>query len=407
MRLPSLICLCIAAAMLTHGVAEAAIVFTPHLSEYGILPRGAYADHTFIYTRIDKIFDQNGDKKPLGDTAIPPGSTVDASLLLFRYLWIGNPFEHSSIPFLNDHDEVFRVIGNLGWQQGKGDIPDLSRKFGLKSGGSGLGDLFLLGGIYGKNHHWGVANFNGLGSFTAKVPIGDYDTRALLNTGTHYWTYIPQLSGHADFWGRLNLDGTAAYQLNGRNNSPAYGGLTPTKPADVYNLELNAAWKFTEHWFADVGYGWRKSVGPNEYDKVTLNFKDQPLPATTACNSGQAFGIVVPPEQCSLTDRFFIRPRAGQYRDRGTEGALLTTSLYYVYRASSVINFRAAIPVSGKGGQITVPYDVYTRDPRSNPTATPIASVNPSPQLTAVQEAGSVSASPFYELRFVYLFWAP
>ena len=380
--------------------AAAGIVFTPHLSEYGILPRGGYADHTLVYTHIDEVFDRNGNRRPLGDTAIPPGSTVDASLLLFRYLWVGNLFEHSKLGWLGERDQIFRVIANLGWQQGNDSIPELSRRFGLKSGGSGLGDVFLLGGIYGKPHRWGPVNANGLFSFTTKLPIGEYDQRALLNTGTHYWSYIPQLSGHAEFYGRLVLDGTMAWQFNGSNNKPAYGGLTPTKPADVYNIELNAAWKFNTRWFADLGLGYYATNGPNQYDQVTLNLKNQPLPATTACNS-----LMVPTAQCSLTDRFFLQPQPGSYRDGGNQRTLLTTSLYYIYRASSVVNFRVAVPLQGKGGQIDVPYNVYTRDPQANPDANPISTVPA--RLTGVQEAASVAASPFYELRFVYLFWAP
>ena len=73
-----------ALALVFAGAAQAGIVFTPHLSEYGPLPRGSYADHTYIYTQIDEIFDRNRQRKPLGETAIPPGSTVDAQLLLFR-----------------------------------------------------------------------------------------------------------------------------------------------------------------------------------------------------------------------------------------------------------------------------------------------------------------------------------
>jgi len=380
--------------------ATAGIVFTPHLSENSSSPRAGDAAPTFIYTSLEEVFDRDGERIPLGQTAIEPGSTVDAALLLFRYLWVGNLFEHSKVPILKDRDQLFRVIGNLGWQQGQDDIPELSRRFGLTSGGSGLGDLFVLAGIYGKPHQWGPINANGLLSFTTKIPIGEYDQRALLNTGTHYWSYIPQLSGHANFYGRLFVDGTAALQINGDNDKPAYGGLTPTKVADVYNLEVNAAWKFSEHWHADLGIGYSASRGSNRYDQVSLNLTPQPLPATTACND-----LNVPPAQCSLTDSFFLQPQAGSYRDRGTERTLLTTSLYYIYRASSVINFRVAVPIKGRGGQIDVPYDVFTRDPEANPDANPISTLPA--KLTNVQEAASVAASPFYELRFVYLFWAP
>ncbi len=51
---------------------------------------------------------------------------------------------------------------------------------------------------------------------------------------------------------------------------------------------MNFAWKFSEHWFADIGYSYRESVGPNRYDKLTVNFKDQPLAPDTACANTNA-----------------------------------------------------------------------------------------------------------------------
>jgi hypothetical protein len=386
------------AAALTAQATQAGIVFTPHLSEYSLLPRGQYTDNTLIYSSINKVYDANGDTQPLGAGSIASGSSITAVSLLLRYLWVGNIFEDTRVPYLNDHKQVFRVIGNLGHQQAGGDIPELSRKFGQRSGGSGIGDLFLLGGIYTSEYRWGPLKGNGLWATTLKLPVGEYDTRSLLNIGTHYWSVIPQFAAHAEAFGRLYFDGTFAWQFNGHNDTPAYGGLTPTDPADLRNLELNLAWKFSEKWYADAGWSHRQTVGPNRYGKVTLNFKE-PVPPNTACML-----LNVPQAQCNLANNFSLDPVPGERQDRGVEGTLITGSLYYIYRSSMVLSLRAAVPVQGRGGQFNMDYDVYAGQ-KSALNNTPISRL--SAPLTGVQEAAAVSASPFYELRMVYLFWAP
>lgn len=388
-------------AFLFHvgGTAFAGIVFTPHLSEYSKLPRGAYADHTFIYTSIREVYDRNGEIITLGNDSLPKSESVQAALVLFRYLWIGNLFENTSIPFLNQHDQIFRIIANAGWQQGSEGIGDLSRTFGQKAGGSGIGDLFILSGLYGMEYRWGPIKGNDLWSLTIKAPIGDYDQNALLNTGTNYWSYIPQYAHHMEFFGRLYVDFTFAYQFKGRNDSPAYGGLTPTKPADFRNAEINFAWKFSEKFFWDVGVSYRESVGPNRFEQLTLNFAEQPLPPTTGCQA-----LMVPDAQCNALEGFFLDPQPGPYEDNGVHGTLITTGFYYVYRASSVFGLRAAIPVKGQGSQFDAVYDVYSGAP---PDQGGVFTSSLPTVLQGVQEAAAVSATPFFEARFVYLFWAP
>jgi hypothetical protein len=399
------------AAALLSGAAHAGIVFTPHLSEYSRLPPGEYTEGTFIFTNIQNVYNRDGEKVHVGAPFIPDGDDVFASLFLFKMLWVGNVFRDSGVPVLRTHPQFCRGIGVLGWQQGSSAVVDRDLNAGQASGASGLGDFFALCGIYGDDHLWGPLKWNGLLATTVKFPIGRYDTQSLLNTGTHYWSYVPQLAAHAELYGRLIFDGTAAYQFNGNNDSPAFGGLTPTRPADVVNYEGNFAWKFNEHWFYDVGYSWRKTVGPNYYDKYSLNLKDQPVQAQDACNNtNNGLGLeVIDPSVCNSTSAFFIQPRPGPYADRGIQGTLLTTGFYYIYRTSSVLNLRAAIPVRGRGGQIDTTYEIYNAVPDGNGgyTRGSNTGLTTTSRQNTVQEAASVSASPYLEIRLVYLFWAP
>jgi hypothetical protein len=248
---------------------------------------------------------------------------------------------------------------------------------------------------------------NGLWGLTVKVPIGRWDTEALLNTGTNYWSYIPQFAVHSEFWGRFIVDATAAYHFHGDNDEPAFGGTTPTRIADWRTQELNLAFKWTEHWFTDVGFSHRESVGRNHYDDVTVNFKD-PVQAQEACDNTNGLGVeLVDPATCASTNQFYLQPRDLPYADRGVYGDALTVGAYYIYRTSSVLNLRVFYPLAGRGSQIDAQFDVCASEPcgpsnniRSGgePLVTP---------LNGVQEAAAISASPFFELRFVYLFWAP
>lgn len=398
------------------ATANAGIAFTPHVSEYGILPAGMYAEYTLIGTEIEAIYDRNGKKVKLGVPFVPAGDSTDVALGLFKALWIGNVFRDSDIPYLKNHSQFCRAIGTVGYQQNTGAIANRVRLFDQRPGSNGLGDLFGLCGIYGSEHRWGPIKGNGLFATTVKFPIGKYDQRAALNTGTNYWSVIPQLAFHAEVFGRVYIDGTFAWQFNGDNSKPSFGGLTPTRIADVRNAEVNVAWKFSEHWFADVGYSRRDSIGPNHYDKVTINFEDQPLSPQSACDNtnngitrtgnmlGAGLGPTVSQQLCDNpgSDQFYLEPRSGPYSDNGVSGTLLTTGITYVYRASTVIQARVAQPIAGRGSQIDVVFDVCATEGCTTPPTSQVTST-----LYGVQEAAAVSASPFFELRVVHLFWAP
>lgn len=396
--------------------AHAGIVFTPHVSEYAILPSGMYAEYTLIGTEIESIFDREGNRIPLGEPFVPAGDSTDAVLFLYKALWVGNLFRDSDIPILSKHPQFCRVIGTVGYQQNTGAIAARARLFDQKPGNNGLGDLFGLCGIYSSEVRAGPVKANGLVSTTVKFPIGRYDQKAALNTGTNYWSVIPQLAFHAELFGRVYVDGTVAYQFNGDNDKPSFGGLTPTRIADVYNGEINFAYKWSEHWFTDVGFSYRKSVGPNYYDKVTVNFEDQPLSPQTACDNtnnnitntgnmlGVALGPVVSQQLCDnpLTDQFYLQPRSGPYEDRGVQGTLMTLGASYVYRASTVLQARVAKPIAGRGSQIDAVFDVCATAGCTTPPTSQVTTT-----LFGVQEAAAVSASPYFELRLVHLFWAP
>ena len=389
--------------------ARAGIIFTPHLSEYGRLPNGTYTEATFIATEIRDIYDRDGKKVELGLPFVPAGASTDASLALFKVLWVGNAFRDTSVPYLNTHPQFCRVIGGFGYQQNTEQIASRVRLFGHRPGGNGLTDFFGLCGVYTDEHRFGPLKFNGLFATTLKEPVGSYDTDAALNIGTNYRSVIPQFAFHAELYGRLIVDGTFAWQFNSDNPNPSFGGLTPTRIADWRNAEINFALKFSEHWFADLGFSFRESVGPNTYDKVTVNFKEQPIAPDTAC---AMLGLTR--QQCDspALDTFYLEPRPGPYRDNGVMGKVVTAGVYYIYRTSSVFQLRIAKPIAGRGSQIDVTYDVCAVadcpgvDNNNNGNGDNSVS-RVVTRLFGVQEAAATSASPFLELRFVYLFWAP
>lgn len=412
-RLPAVTRTLAALLALGAGAAHAGIIFTPHLSEYSKLPPGQYTEFQFVYTDIEHVYNREGDKVHAGAPFVPPGESIQATLALMKFLWIGNVFRDTGVPYLKDRNQFCRVIGGLGWQQASQAVYERSRLFGLTSGGNGLVDLFGLCGFYTDDYRWGPLKANGLWAGTVKFPIGRWDREALLNTGTNYWSYIPQFALHAELWGRLILDATAAYHFHGDNDEPAYGGLTPTRIADWRTQEVNLAFKWSEHWYTDIGFSHRESVGRNYYDDVTVNYKD-PLPAQQACdNTNTGLGIpIIDAALCNSTNRFYLTPVPAPYADRGIYGDALTAGVYYIYRTSSVLNLRVFYPLAGRGSQIDVDFEVCSDTVPGRPpcTATSPNRVGSGLQdvtLNGVQEAAAISASPYIELRFVYLFWAP
>lgn len=387
--------------------ARAGIVFTPHVSEYARLPPGQYTELTLVGTEIDKIYDERGNEVRVGTPFVPAGGSTDASLLLLKYAWFGNAFRDTGIWFLNDHPQFCRVIGSLQYQQNTEQVASRTRIFGAKPGANGFGDVFGLCGFHTDEHRWGPLVANGLFAGTIKFPVGRYDTDAILNTGTNYWTYIPQFAFHAELFGRLYFDGTFAYQINENNDSPSFLGLTPTRIADWRNFEINSALKLSEHWFLEAGYSHRESVGPNYYDKLNVT-NEEPVKAEDLCN-GRNTTVPLPPAQCDASNKFFVQSDPGIYQDDGIKGTAITAGLVYIYRTSSVFNLRVFVPVDGKGARFNVPLTVYSAVADGNGGyrrgTAPVATT--SSNLFGVQEAAAVSASPFLELRFVYLFWAP
>lgn len=389
--------------------ARAGLLFTPHLSEYAIQEPGVYTETSVIYTEIGDVFDREGRKVKIGTPFVPAGASTDAGLALFKVLWVGNLFRDTELPYLKDNSQFCRLIAGFGYQENTRQIADRGRLFGARPGGNGLSDLYGVCGIYTPQFRHGPLKFNGLVSTTLKEPTGQFDTDAMLNVGSGYRSVIPQLALHAELFGRLYMDGILAYQFNGNNDRPAFGGTTPTGIADWWNAEANLAWKFSEHWFVDVGYSFHKSVGNNRYDDVTINFKDQPLAPDTLCET-----LGLGPRACNtpVLDAFYLAPRRGPYEDRGVKSTLLSAGFSYIYRSSSVLQLRVVKPISGRGSQIDVVYDVCATGncpgPDNNNSGVgdnSLASLNTT--LFGVQEAAATSASPYAELRFVYLFWSP
>jgi hypothetical protein len=133
---------------------------------------------------------------------------------------------------------------------------------------------------------------------------------------------------------------------------------------------------------------------------------EEPVRAEDGCRN-----LSLPEDQCNGTNQFFVEndPDITTYKDKGIMGEAVTAGFVYIYRTSSVFNARVFVPIDGRGSQITVPFDVYNAQPDGNGgyTRGNDTNINSPSKLFGVQEAAAVSASPFLELRFVYLFWAP
>ena len=78
---------------------------------------------------------------------------------------------------------------------------------------------------------------------------------------------------------------------------------------------------------------------------------------------------------------------------------VVSASLYYTYRSSMIVNFRAAEAIAGRGSEFLATYDVCTSTP-CGPSNADVGTFTFN--ATGVGEAASVVTQPFYELRFIF-----
>ena len=389
------------AAGLWTGAADAGLYYLPHMGEYGKVIPGQIGLFSLLNASYTEVWDRNGDKAPIVNGG------ADINTVLIGSAWVGNMFRDTDYTFLAKRPQICGFAIGAAQVQARGSVRETANSIGITGGNNGLGDLYMLCTIQDITRRWGEAKGHVQFSGTVKAPIGDYDTEALLQFATHYWTYIPQMSFHGE-WGQLILDGTLAYQFNERNDTPSAAGLTPTKPADWRNAAVNLGWKFTERWWADLGFSHNESVGSNEFGKMSVTLEDQPVPGTALCDLGGLTGLplggaTLPPEICNATSLFFIAPRAGPYHDRGVLAQVATASLYYVYRNSMIVNLRVGQVVNGRGSQFDAVFDACASEPCGPDNATAQATL----VSNGVGESGAVVTQPFFELRFVFPFAAP
>ena len=389
------------AISLWTGAADAALYYMPHMGEYSkVIPGqiGLLAVYNASYT---EVWDRNGKKAPIIDGG------ADINAVIIGSAWVGNMFRDTDWAFLAKRPQICGLAFGAGQVQARGSVRDIANSIGITAGNNGLTDLYMLCTLQDITRRWGMAKGHVQFSGTVKAPIGDYDTEALLQYATHYWTYIPQMSFHAER-GQLILDSTLAYQFNGDNDTPSAAGLTPTKPADWWNLGINLGWKFTERWWADIGFSHNETVGSNEFGKVSITLEDQPVPGTALCDLDALTGLplggaTAPPEICNATTLFFVAPRPGPYHDRGVLAQVLTAGIYYLYRSSMFVNLRVGQVVNGRGSQFDAVFDACTSEPCGPDNATAQVSL----VSNGVGESGAVVTQPFFELRFIFPFAAP
>lgn len=370
---------------LSGGAANAGLVFLPHMGEYGKAVPGQYTGASLYYASYSDYYSR--DEKVLH--TIRGGAEINTVFLASA--WVGNLFRDTDVPFLKDRPQICGMGIAFAKVQAYGSLREIAEFGGLAAGNNSYGDLLGLCTLQDITRTFGPVRGHIQLTGLVKFPIGDYDTGALFNLATNYWTYVPQLSLHADI-GHLVVDATAAHQFNENNDHPQADGGVPTRLADWRNTAINVGWKFTHRWWVDAGFAYNRSVGSNTYDQFDSKPARQPVAGSGFC------GGLGPP--CLATGEFFLGPRPGSYQDRGTFSKVVSASIYYVYRSSMIVNIRGARAIAGRGSQFDVIYDVCTTGVDNCGPTVPHFEV---PYVaTGVGEAAAVVSEPFYELRFIF-----
>ena len=376
-----------ALATLACAPAHAALTFLPHMGEYGKAVPGQYAGLALYHADYNSYYGRDEAEFTQSDGGAGINSVFIASA------WVGNLFRDTDIPLLSSRTQICALGFPVAQVQARGSIRTTAEAIGVSSGKNGIGDVIGSCTIQDVTRVLGPARghvqFTGL----VKFPIGDYDPNALYNFATNYWTYVPQLSLHADIT-KLVVDATVAYQFNGNNDDPFARGDVPTRPADWENAAINLGWKLSYRWWIDVGFAYNKTNGVKYYDKFHVQPAHQSVLFSAVCGGF--------PSLCNATGTGYIETRQGPYEDGGMMSQVVSASVYYTYRSSLIVNFRVAEAIAGRGSQFTAYYDVCTQTPCDQNAPSKLPNSPFSFTAIGVGESASVVSQPFYELRFIF-----
>src|SRR5204863_9053790 len=100
----------------------------------------------------------------------------------------------TDFPFLNSRPQICGVGLPIAQVQARGSVRATAELAGLSGGNNGFGDLLGVCTLQDVTRVWGPARGHVQFSTTVKFPIGSYDSGALFNFATNYWTTVPQLS---------------------------------------------------------------------------------------------------------------------------------------------------------------------------------------------------------------------
>lgn len=375
-----------AAGLGAAGPALAGVLAPPLLGEFGkAIPGSSSAFIGFAAARENQYYGPDGAEFGVG------GSSTNVEFVAAGMGWSDNWFSATPVPFLKDRTQSCAFIVSAARIQDDGASVKTAHALGLNAGSNQIGNPSFGCAVNDRTRRIGQVKGHLQFGTTVQVPVGGFEADNLYNLGTRYWTVIPKLALHAE-WGRLITDSFVAYQLNSDASEVATLGLTPTSPADWRSAALNIGYRLTPRWMADIGYSYNASAGSNQYDKVDVHNA-----APVGVDSCVTYGL--PPNICASAAAFWYQSRPGPYTDTGVMVQSATASVYYTYRSSLFVVFRATKTLAGRSGNFTGNFDLCAEQ-----SCGPANAIS---QFSGPITAASVASGTVYALTLVFPVGAP
>ncbi len=379
------------AAALTAGLccagSASAGIAPPHMGEYGkSIPGSSAAFMGFAVTRGNRYYGADGAELGVA------GSNTSIEAVSAGMAWTDNWFSGTSVPFLNSRAQSCGFAVSAAHIQADSASAQLLHELGLNAGANQIGNPSFGCSVQDHTRRIGPVKAHIQFGTSVQVPIGGFETDNLYNVGTRYWTVTPQLALHAE-WDRLVLDGAFAYQFNSRASEVATLGLTPTRPANWRGAAVNIGMRLTPRWMADIGYAYNASVGSNQYDEVDVA-NQEPIGPGSICGPAG-----LPASICNANSIYYYQSRPGPYSDSGAMVRLASASVYYIYRSSMFVVFRASRTLSGRSGEFDANYDLCIEKP--------CGPANAISQFSGPTTTAAIGSGTVYELSLVFPVGAP
>jgi hypothetical protein len=338
-----LIALAMLAATACPAVAgEPAPVFGRYLPKYPAI----YYSVGYLQDDRDASFDQQGHAQSSAVPTVPGRTSFPEKRMEVSFTSFFPLLEDAGIPYLSTRVHSARLTLRYGKAATEGAVADYiatNPEFMPQSqpGDSGLGDVSLEWGTFlAGAKEWRTRKdtpFAAVLLFGFDVPVGSYEQTSPVPVGSNRFAYGPTLGLHWRPWSGGFVEGGGGVRAYAENHNPHFGALAPAQQGRDTLLNLSLTQRLFRGAYLGAFATDRRGAA-NEYRHIRYA-PNQPAPD--------------PAPPGGTTESF---PVDGAYRDGGTALRVAGLSFNYFVTQRLMAALDYSHPLSGRSGQMLVPF---------------------------------------------------